>query len=169
MPINDWLDAIVNYFSYGLFSRSRYQITRSRALQQDLISNARQVIVDETAAIQALLERIDDNFAEACQSILKCEGRVIVTGMGKSGHIGHKIAATLASTGTPAFFVHPSEALHGDLGMITAADVVIPISNSGTTVELVTLCSVVKNQGTQLIAMTGNPDSILAKFVALSH
>ncbi len=133
------------------------------AQQQDLISHARQVIIDETTAIQALLERIDSNFAQACQSILECEGRVIVTGMGKSGHIGHKIAATLASTGTPAFFVHPSEALHGDLGMITAGDVVIPISNSGTTIELVTLCSVVKNQGTKLIAMTGSPDSALAK------
>ena len=135
----------------------------SPAQQQDLITNARQVIIDETQAIQALLDRIDDNFAAACQSILESKGRVIVTGMGKSGHIGHKIAATLASTGTPAFFVHPSEALHGDIGMITEIDTVIPISNSGTTIELVTLCSVVKHQGTKLIAMTGNPDSILAK------
>lgn len=127
----------------------------------DFIKNARQVILDETEAIQQLANKLDANFDSACQTILKCKGRVIVSGMGKSGHIGNKIAATLASTGTPAFFVHPSEALHGDLGMITSHDIVISISNSGSTDELVTLCSVVKRQGTQLIAMTGKPDSLL--------
>jgi len=128
----------------------------------DFIKNARQVILDETEAIQQLVNKLDANFDAACEAILKCKGRVIVSGMGKSGHIGNKIAATLASTGTPAFFVHPSEALHGDLGMITSHDIVISISNSGSTDELVTLCSVVKRQGTQLIAMTGKPDSLLS-------
>lgn len=128
----------------------------------DFINNARQVIIDETQAIQQLANKLDASFDSACEAILKCQGRVIVSGMGKSGHIGNKIAATLASTGTPAFFVHPSEALHGDLGMITSHDIVISISNSGSTDELVTLCSVVKRQGTQLIAMTGKPDSLLS-------
>ncbi|PWQ94951.1 KpsF/GutQ family sugar-phosphate isomerase [Leucothrix pacifica] len=131
--------------------------------RHELITNAKQVITDELSAIQSLTERFDEQFVDACQIILDCKGRVIIAGMGKSGHIGHKIAATLASTGTPSFFVHPSEALHGDLGMITKQDVLIPISNSGSTDELVTLCSVVKRQGTKLIAMTGNPDSLLGK------
>ena len=131
--------------------------------RDELITNAKQVIQDELNAIQSLTERLDEQFVDACQSILACKGRVIIAGMGKSGHIGHKIAATLASTGTPSFFVHPSEALHGDLGMITNQDILIPISNSGSTDELVTLCSVVKRQGTKLIAMTGKPDSLLAK------
>ena len=131
--------------------------------RDELITNAKQVIQDELSAIQSLTERLDEQFVDACQSILACKGRVIIAGMGKSGHIGHKIAATLASTGTPSFFVHPSEALHGDLGMITNQDILIPISNSGSTDELVTLCSVVKRQGTKLIAMTGKPDSLLAK------
>lgn len=131
--------------------------------RNELIANAKQVIQDELSAIQSLTERLDEQFVDACESILACTGRVIIAGMGKSGHIGHKIAATLASTGTPSFFVHPSEALHGDLGMITKQDILIPISNSGSTDELVTLCSVVKRQGTKLIAMTGKPDSLLAK------
>ncbi|MCL4166291.1 UNVERIFIED_CONTAM: hypothetical protein GTU68_064248, partial [Idotea baltica] len=133
---------------------------------EELITHAQQVITDELSAIQGLTERLDDGFTGACKAILQCSGRVIVAGMGKSGHVGNKIAATLASTGTPAFFVHPSEALHGDLGMITKHDVLISISNSGSTDELVTLCSVVKRLGTQLIAMTGKPDSLLA---TLSH
>ena len=131
--------------------------------RRELITNAKQVILDEISAIQSLTERLDEQFVDACQTILSCKGRVIIAGMGKSGHIGHKIAATFASTGTPSFFVHPSEALHGDIGMITADDILIPISNSGSTDELVTLCSVVKRQGTKLIAMTGKPDSLLAK------
>lgn len=129
----------------------------------DFIANAKQVILDETAAIQQLTDKLDDNFTAACEAILNCKGRVIVSGMGKSGHIGHKIAATLASTGTPAFFVHPSEALHGDLGMITSHDIVVSISNSGNTDELVTLCSVIKRQGTKLIAMTGKTESVLSR------
>lgn len=127
----------------------------------DFIKSAKQVILDEVEAIQHLTDKLDHNFIAACEAILNCKGRVIISGMGKSGHIGNKIAATLASTGTPAFFVHPSEALHGDLGMITSHDIVISISNSGSTDELVTLCSVVKRQGTKLIAMTGKPDSLL--------
>lgn len=128
----------------------------------DFINSAQQVILDEVEAIKNLTDKLDHHFSGACEAILKCHGRVIVSGMGKSGHIGNKIAATLASTGTPAFFVHPSEALHGDLGMITAHDIVISISNSGSTDELVTLCSVVKRQGTTIIAMTGKPDSLLS-------
>ncbi|MCK5896652.1 MAG: KpsF/GutQ family sugar-phosphate isomerase [Cocleimonas sp.] len=124
---------------------------------------ARQVIKDEQEAIQTLAKRLDQCFVTACETILTSTGRVVITGMGKSGHIGNKIAATLASTGTPAFFVHPSEALHGDLGMITADDVVIAISNSGTTNELLTLSAVIKRQKTKVIAMTGNALSDLAK------
>lgn len=128
----------------------------------DFIENAKQVILDELEAIQQLTSKLDADFNAACEAILNCNGRVIVSGMGKSGHIGNKIAATLASTGTPSFFVHPSEALHGDLGMITAHDIVVSISNSGSTDELITLCSVVKRQGTKIIAMTGKPDSLLS-------
>ena len=137
-------------------------MTENNKTNHDFISSAKQVIKDELAAIDQLADKLDDEFNTACNAILSSSGRVIVSGMGKSGHIGNKIAATLASTGTPAFFVHPSEALHGDLGMITPYDIVIAISNSGSTDELITLCSVVKRQGTQLIAMTGRPDSALS-------
>ena len=105
----------------------------------DFIASAQRTIQMEADAVQLLSSRIDSSFVTACETILSCQGRVIVTGMGKSGHIGSKIAATLASTGTPAFFVHPGEASHGDLGMITKADIVIAISNSGNTSEIVTL------------------------------
>ncbi len=121
------------------------------------------VIKTEAGAVAALSQRIDDNFATACGYMLGCEGRIIVTGMGKSGHIGGKIAATLASTGTPAFFVHPGEASHGDLGMITARDVVLTLSNSGETAELLTILPLIKRQGVPLIAMTGKPGSTLAR------
>ncbi|OEY65199.1 KpsF/GutQ family sugar-phosphate isomerase [Marinobacter sp. X15-166B] len=117
----------------------------------------------ERDAIDALLQRIDDNFERACDIIMACDGRVIVTGMGKSGHIGSKIAATLASTGTPAFFVHPGEASHGDLGMMTGRDVVLAISNSGNTSEIVTILPLLKRMGAPLISMTGNPSSLLAR------
>lgn len=117
----------------------------------------------ELDAIKALKGRIDDQFVKACELILNCKGRTIVTGMGKSGHIGNKIAATLASTGTPAFFVHPGEASHGDLGMITKDDVVIGISNSGSSSEIVALLPMLKRMGTPLISMTGKPDSPLAQ------
>lgn len=117
----------------------------------------------EGAAVAALAARIDDNFSRACELILNCSGRVVVTGMGKSGHIGNKIAATLASTGTPAFFVHPGEASHGDMGMITAGDVVVALSNSGTTSEIVTILPLLKLLAVPLVALTGNPESELAQ------
>jgi arabinose-5-phosphate isomerase len=124
---------------------------------------ARRVIDIEVAAIRALSSRIDGTFTRACQLILACEGRVVVSGIGKSGHIARKIAATLASTGTPAFFVHPAEASHGDLGMITSKDLVLALSNSGETDELLTILPVVKRKGVPLIAMSGNPRSSLAR------
>ncbi|MGD2074274.1 MAG: KpsF/GutQ family sugar-phosphate isomerase [Gammaproteobacteria bacterium] len=117
----------------------------------------------ESAAIEALKARIDDDFVGACHLMLGCEGRVVVLGMGKSGHIGGKIAATLASTGTPAFFVHPGEASHGDLGMITAKDVVLALSNSGETDEILTILPLIKRLHVPLISLTGNPGSRLAK------
>ena len=116
----------------------------------------------ERDAVSLLLDRIDKHFDKACELMLACEGRVVVTGMGKSGHIGTKIAATLASTGTPSMFVHPGEASHGDLGMITPKDVVLALSNSGTTAEVVTLLPLLKRMNTPLISMTGNPQSILS-------
>lgn len=127
-----------------------------------ILSGQRTVTI-ESQAIQALHGRIDATFAGACELILRCQGRVIVTGMGKSGHIGGKIAATLASTGTPAFFVHPGEASHGDLGMVTRQDVVIAISNSGSSSEVVTLIPLFKRLQVPIISMTGKPESPLAK------
>jgi len=123
----------------------------------------REVIELEAEALQTLARRIDGQFAEACRQILTCHGRVIVIGMGKSGHIGGKIAATLASTGTPAFFVHPGEASHGDLGMITPPDVVLAISNSGETEEILTLLPIIKRMGVKLIGLTGRLESSLAR------
>jgi arabinose-5-phosphate isomerase len=128
-----------------------------------VIALARAVIETELQATQRLLDRIDTVFVAAVETILHCHGRVVVLGMGKSGHIGHKIAATLASTGTPAFFVHPGEASHGDLGMITASDVVVAISNSGETDEILTILPIIKRLHVPLVAMTGNPASRLAK------
>lgn len=128
-----------------------------------LLERAREVLETEAAAIRALAARLDDSFVEACRLILGCDGHLIVTGMGKSGHIGHKLAATLASTGTPAFFVHPAEASHGDLGMIRSGDVIVALSNSGETGEVVGLLPVIKRIGVGLIAMTGNADSSLAR------
>jgi len=125
--------------------------------------SAKRTITIERDAISDLFERIDETFSSACELMTNCKGRVVVTGMGKSGHIAKKIAATLASTGTPAFYVHPGEASHGDLGMITNKDVVLAISNSGNTAEIVTILPLIKRMGTPLISMTGNPDSILAK------
>jgi arabinose-5-phosphate isomerase len=121
------------------------------------------VINNEAAAISALTDRIDGAFAAGCRLILDCRGRVVVTGMGKSGHIGGKIASTLASTGTPAFFVNPGEACHGDLGMITRNDIVLALSNSGETAELLTILPLIKRLGIPLIAMTGNDLSTLAR------
>ncbi len=123
----------------------------------------REVIQLEAEALQTLATRVDAQFAEACRLVLACQGRVIVTGMGKSGHIGGKIAATLASTGTPSFFVHPGEASHGDLGMITPGDVVLAISNSGETAEILTILPIIKRMGVKLIALLGNTNSSLAR------
>lgn len=128
-----------------------------------LISSAQRTIQLEQAAIADLAGRINDDFVRACQLILQCPGRVVVVGMGKSGHIARKIAATLASTGTPAFFVHPAEASHGDMGMITGSDVVLALSNSGSTSEIVTLVPLIKRLDIPLISLTGNPHSILAE------
>ncbi|MEO5561054.1 MAG: KpsF/GutQ family sugar-phosphate isomerase [Dokdonella sp.] len=128
-----------------------------------LVRSAQAVIATEARAIEALHDRIDASFLRACQLMFECGGRVVVSGMGKSGHIARKIAATLASTGTPAFFVHPGEASHGDLGMITQKDVVLALSNSGETDELLTILPLIKRQGIPLIAMSGNNGSSLAR------
>ncbi len=129
----------------------------------NLKSLAKTVIKTEQSALAELIDRIDESFVAACNVILQCDGRVVVIGMGKSGHIGKKIAATLASTGTPAFFVHPGEASHGDSGMITSKDIVMVLSNSGETDEVVALLPVIKRLDTLMIALTGNTDSTLAK------
>ena len=127
------------------------------------LESAKRTIAIELEAIQSLSTSLDDSFHSACELILNTKGRTIVTGMGKSGHIGNKLAATLASTGTPAFYVHPGEAAHGDMGMITREDVVIALSNSGTTGEITTLLPLLKRMGVPLIAITGNAESIMAQ------
>ncbi|WP_425928861.1 KpsF/GutQ family sugar-phosphate isomerase [Pseudomonas sp. NyZ201] len=129
----------------------------------DLIQSAQRTIRLEIEAVQGLLAHIDADFVKACELILGSKGRVVVVGMGKSGHIGNKIAATLASTGTPAFFVHPAEASHGDMGMITRDDIILALSNSGSTAEIVTLLPLIKRLGIKLVSLTGNPESPLAK------
>lgn len=139
------------------------QTTPATLSRDTFCAAGKQVLQIEADAILALHDRIDDAFAQACQTLLRCEGRVVVTGMGKSGHIGSKIAATFASTGTPAFFVHPAEASHGDLGMIITNDVVLAISHSGKTDEILTILPNIKRNGIPLIAMTGDPQSPLAK------
>jgi arabinose-5-phosphate isomerase len=121
------------------------------------------VLKTESEAITALMPRLDQSFHRACDMLLDCEGRIVVTGMGKSGHIGNKIAATLASTGSPAFFMHPGEASHGDLGMITTDDLLIALSNSGETSEITLLLPLLKRLGIPLIALTGKPGSTLAR------
>ena len=136
--------------------------------QEKLLTLGRAVISTETEGLENLLERIDENFVQACLYILDCKGRVVVLGMGKSGHIGNKIAATLSSTGSPAFFVHPGEASHGDLGMIKDDDVVLALSNSGETDEIITLLPVIKRLGVPLITLTGNSDSLLAKTASVN-
>jgi arabinose-5-phosphate isomerase len=125
------------------------------------------VIQVEAQSIADLASRIDANFVAACKTLFACQGRIVVTGVGKSGHIGGKIAATLASTGTPAFFVHSGEASHGDLGMITANDVVLALSNSGETTEILAILPLIKRLDISLIALTGNPQSTLAKFATI--
>lgn len=130
---------------------------------QRLLELARAVLEIEAGAVQALVPRLGDDFARACELLLACQGRIVVTGMGKSGHIGSKIAATLASTGSPSFFVHPGEASHGDMGMITPQDAVLALSNSGETAELLTIVPLIKRIGVPLVAMTGRADSTLAR------
>ncbi|MBO2566671.1 KpsF/GutQ family sugar-phosphate isomerase [Shewanella algae] len=128
----------------------------------------RRVIDIEKQALDNLYQFVDSpEFAQACELILNCSGKVIVMGMGKSGHIGNKISATLASTGTPAFFVHPGEASHGDLGVLSENDIVLAISNSGESSEILTLMPVIKRQGIPMISMTGKPDSTMAKLAQL--
>jgi arabinose-5-phosphate isomerase len=128
-----------------------------------MIALGRAVIETEAASVSALISRLDAGFAQACHYLLHCRGRIVVIGMGKSGHIGNKLAATLASTGSPAFFVHPGEASHGDLGMITKDDVVLALSNSGETGELLVILPLLKRLGVPLIAMTGKSQSTLAR------
>ena len=129
----------------------------------EFIACAQRVLKIEQQAIEQLAQYLNADFEQACEIMFKCTGRIIVVGMGKSGHIGNKIAATLASTGSPAFFVHPGEASHGDLGMITKEDVVLLISNSGETNEILSIVPVIKRLGASMIAMTGNTTSSLAK------
>ena len=133
-----------------------------RLSKQEAISLARRVLDIEARAVQELAGRLDDSFVQAMQIVLDCKGRIVVSGMGKSGHIARKLASTLASTGTPAFFVHPAEASHGDLGMITSDDVLIALSNSGQSEELLVIVPIVRRQGAKLIAITGDPSSLLA-------
>lgn len=128
-----------------------------------LVQLGKSVVTAEMNTIAALVDRIDESFAEACRLMLQCDGRIVVIGMGKSGHVGGKIAATLASTGTPSFFVHPGEANHGDLGMITYRDVAMAISNSGETAEIVSILPLIQNMKIPMISMTGNPRSTIAK------
>ena len=132
-----------------------------------LLDRGRKVLDTEIAGIAAVKERLHEAFVSACELLHSCKGRVVVSGMGKSGHIGNKIAATLASTGTPAFFLHPGEAGHGDIGMITAGDVLLALSNSGETNELLTILPVVKRLGVPIIAMTGRANSTLGRAAAV--
>jgi arabinose-5-phosphate isomerase len=129
----------------------------------ELLALAGEVLTIESRAVETLCTRLDEKFIDACNMCLDTPGRIVVTGMGKSGHISSKIAATLASTGTPAFFMHPAEASHGDLGMITAQDLLLAVSYSGETDEIITILPLVKRMGARLVTMTGNPSSTLAK------
>ncbi|HEY2418595.1 MAG TPA: KpsF/GutQ family sugar-phosphate isomerase [Steroidobacteraceae bacterium] len=138
-------------------------LEHSATSDQSLLQTARRTFDIEAAALQALRERLDGVFVQACRRCLACSGRIVVTGMGKSGHIAHKIAATLASTGSPAFFLHPGDASHGDLGMLTRGDLLLALSNSGETAEVLTLLPHVKRLGVPVIALTGNPLSTLAQ------
>lgn len=141
---------------------TKNRVIQSKFKQSDYKQLGLAVIDTELAAVESLKSRLDTSFTKACELLLACEGRIVVTGMGKSGHIGGKIAATLASTGSPAFFVHPGEASHGDLGMITEKDVVLALSNSGNTAEILTIVPIIKRFGVPLISMAGNAKSALA-------
>lgn len=144
-------------------NRKRLHYEPMKIVPEQILASAATVLRTEAHAIAALGERLDHTFVASVEQVLTCSGHLIVTGMGKSGHIGHKIAATLASTGTPAFFVHPAEASHGDLGMIRREDILLALSNSGETEEVLRLLPVIKRLGIRLIAMTGRPDSTLAR------
>ena len=137
-------------------------------VSDSLIARGRRVLATESQAVAALEHRLGEEFAEACRLLLACKGRIVVTGMGKSGHVGSKIAATLASTGSPSFFLHPGEAVHGDIGMIIAGDVVIALSRSGETDELLTILPVIKRLDVPLIALTGNRTSTLARYATVT-
>jgi arabinose-5-phosphate isomerase len=130
---------------------------------KEILRQAREVIQIEAEAVQGLLDRLDENFVRAVEIMLSCEGRVVVTGIGKSGLVGRKIVATLTSTGTPAIFLHPVEGLHGDLGMVTAKDVIIAISNSGETAEIINLLPILQKIGAKIIGLTGSLESTLAQ------
>ena len=130
---------------------------------EEMLKHAQEVLRLEAEAILEQVPRVDDNFAQAIKMILDCEGRTVITGMGKSGLVGAKIAATMASTGTPSFFLHPGEAIHGDLGMVTSHDVVIALSNSGEPNEVLNILPSLRRIGEKIIAMVGNPTSTLAK------
>ncbi len=136
--------------------------------QFDFLASARRTIESERNSVDKLLERLDQNFIQACEMMLACKGRLVLMGVGKSGHIATKLASTFASTGTPAFFVHPGEASHGDLGMITAQDIVVALSNSGNTAEITSLLSTITRIGCKIICLTGKPDSPLASASDLS-
>ena len=131
--------------------------------KDELLALARDVLTIESRAVAVLSDRLDDDFVAACELCLATTGRIVVSGMGKSGHVSNKIAATLASTGTPAFFMHPAEASHGDLGMITSQDLLLAVSYSGETAEVVTILPVVKRMGAKLLSITGNPKSTMAR------
>jgi arabinose-5-phosphate isomerase len=133
-----------------------------------LIDRGRRVLATEAQAVAALEHRLGEDFAAACRLMLACQGRIVVTGMGKSGHVGGKIAATLASTGSPSFFLHPAEAVHGDIGMITAKDLLLAISNSGETDELITMLAVIKRLDVPMIVLTGNRGSTLARHATVA-
>jgi arabinose-5-phosphate isomerase len=137
--------------------------THAHSAAADAVEIARTVLEIEAQAIRNLIDTLDQRFSQAVDLVLRCRGRVVVGGIGKSGHIARKIASTLASTGTPAFFVHPAEASHGDLGMVTRDDVFVALSNSGESAELLAIIPLLKRQGAQLIALTGNPASTLAR------
>ncbi len=144
-------------------SQARKTDSHARLDPAAVIAYGRDVVETEAEAVRGLLQAVGDDFVEACRLCLGCRGRIVVTGMGKSGHISGKIAATLASTGSPAFFVHPGEASHGDLGMITPDDVVLAVSNSGETPEIVLILPLIKRLGVPLITLTGRPRSTLAR------
>ena len=144
-------------------SETRAKPMNDAADNQRLIEMGRDALRIEARAVAALVDRLGADFETACRMLLACSGRVVVSGVGKSGHVGGKIAATLASTGTPAFFLHAAEASHGDLGMVAKGDVVLAISYSGETAELLTILPLIKRMGAPLIAMTGNPQSTLAR------